>query len=69
RVCPGRHFARDVLFINVASILHVFNILPPADAQGIPVHLEPKMTSGFLSLPHAFNCTINPRSQSAVSLI
>ena len=25
--CPGRYFALDAVFINVASVLHVFNIL------------------------------------------
>ncbi|EMD37512.1 hypothetical protein CERSUDRAFT_114153 [Gelatoporia subvermispora B] len=69
RVCPGRHFAGDVLFISMASILHVFVLSPPVNSEGKPLRLEPKMTSGFLSFPHAYECSIIPRSQSAVSLI
>ncbi|KAI9061840.1 cytochrome P450 [Trametes sanguinea] len=30
RVCPGRHFAQDLLFIYFAFVLHVFDILPQA---------------------------------------
>ncbi|OCH93084.1 CyP450 monooxygenase [Obba rivulosa] len=66
RICPGRHFANDTLYISMASILHVFDISPPVDAQG---KLEPKMTSGFLSLPNAYDCIIKPRSKYAESLI
>ena len=33
RICPGRHFGLDSLFIHLASMLHVFDILPPPDAR------------------------------------
>ncbi|OBZ67809.1 O-methylsterigmatocystin oxidoreductase [Grifola frondosa] len=49
RICPGRHLADASLFINVASVLHVYDIGPPLDANGEPIHLEPIATSGFLS--------------------
>ncbi|OBZ67818.1 O-methylsterigmatocystin oxidoreductase [Grifola frondosa] len=29
RICPGRHLADATFFINVASVLHVYNISPP----------------------------------------
>ena len=49
RICPGRHFAEDVLFITIASILHVFDIVPALDAHGRPISVELKATSGFIS--------------------
>ncbi|OBZ67685.1 O-methylsterigmatocystin oxidoreductase [Grifola frondosa] len=49
RICPGRHLADASLFINVASVLHVYDIGPPLNANGEPIRLEPTATSGFLS--------------------
>ncbi|TBU63498.1 cytochrome P450 [Dichomitus squalens] len=48
-VCPGRHFAEAALFINIASVLHVFDIGPPLDGAGKPIKIQYKMTNGFLS--------------------
>ncbi|KAJ7188890.1 cytochrome P450 [Mycena filopes] len=49
RVCPGRFFAEDSLFIFVASILHAFRISKPVDANGR--EYEPSVTwaSGLVS--------------------
>ncbi len=49
RICPGRHFAEASMFVYVAMVLHVFNIGPPLDADGNPIHIEPKMTNGVVS--------------------
>ena len=48
RVCPGRHFAEASFFINVATVLHVFNVTPPVDSNGRPMQLTPDVTSGFV---------------------
>ncbi|OCH93695.1 CyP450 monooxygenase [Obba rivulosa] len=69
RICPGRHFSDMSLFINVACILHVFDITPVLDARGDPRTPEPEMTTGFLSHPVPFECDIKPRSKMAISLI
>ncbi len=34
RICPGRHFASDTLFIVVASVLSVFNFRRPDSESG-----------------------------------
>ena len=39
---------KDTLFITVASILSVFDILPATDAQGKPMELRAEPTSGVL---------------------
>ena len=49
RICLGRHLADASLFINIASILHVFSITPPLNADGQPEKVEVKMSTGFLS--------------------
>ncbi|KAH9852971.1 CyP450 monooxygenase [Lenzites betulinus] len=69
RICPGRHFAEDSLFINMASVLHVFNILPALDERGKPIPVESTMTSGFLSYQEEFKYSIKPRSAAAEELI
>ena len=48
-ICPGRHFADASLFINIASVLHVFEIGPPLDESGGPIAVEPRMVNSFVS--------------------
>jgi len=69
RICPGRYFSDMSLFINVAYVLHTFDITPALDAQGNPIKPAPKMTTGFLSHPVPFECNIKPRSKLAEALI
>ncbi|OJT02970.1 O-methylsterigmatocystin oxidoreductase [Trametes pubescens] len=70
RICPGRHFANDALFITVASVLHVFNIEPPLGPDGKPAHVVPDINmDAFLSFPEKFECRIRLRSAQAEALI
>ncbi|EMD40133.1 hypothetical protein CERSUDRAFT_151114 [Gelatoporia subvermispora B] len=69
RTCPGRHFSDMSLYINVAYILHTFDITPAIDANGRAILPKPKMTSGMLSYPMPFECTIKPRGTWAEKLI
>ncbi|KAI0752763.1 cytochrome P450 [Daedaleopsis nitida] len=69
RICPGRHFAEASLFITIASVLHVFDILPPQDEYGHPVKIVPEMSDGLLTYPEDARCTIKPRSAQAQALI
>ncbi|KDQ59105.1 hypothetical protein JAAARDRAFT_33833 [Jaapia argillacea MUCL 33604] len=69
RICPGRHFSNSTLFIFISSILSVFDITPPLDEQGKPIQLSPEMTTGLISHPSPFKCTIKPRSVEAVGVI
>ena len=50
RICPGRYYADASLFINIAMILHVFDISPPLDKvprAGTPGQFEVGSGSGF----------------------
>ncbi|KAI9058208.1 cytochrome P450 [Trametes sanguinea] len=40
RICPGRYLAIPSLFINIASVLHVFDISLPVDENGQPVRIS-----------------------------
>jgi len=44
RVCPGAHLAEMTSFLNIATILTVFNISKPVDGEGNEV--EPKIEDG-----------------------
>ncbi|KAJ3002115.1 hypothetical protein NUW54_g6025 [Trametes sanguinea] len=69
RICPGRYFADAGLFILIASVLHVFEILPPLDEHGKPIKLEHVQSHGLLSYPENFGCVVKPRSANAAALI
>ena len=47
RICPGRHFAIPSLFINIASLLHVFNISLPLDDNGKPIPIKYQESHGL----------------------
>ncbi|KAJ8463546.1 hypothetical protein ONZ51_g10187 [Trametes cubensis] len=69
RICPGRHFADNSLFINIASLLHVFDIKPAVDERGATIPVKYSMTSGLVSMVEPFECSFQPRSTAAEALI
>ena len=40
RICPGRFFSNDALFLFATALLSAFNITPPKDATGKPLPME-----------------------------
>jgi cytochrome P450 len=38
RICPGRQFSNDGLFLTAASILSVFSVSAPKDNAGNPIY-------------------------------
>ncbi|KAE9397657.1 cytochrome P450 [Gymnopus androsaceus JB14] len=69
RVCPGKHMGLSSLWINIASLLHSFNITPAIAKDGKPIEPRVKYVSGVLSAPAPFECTIRPRSDGHVALV
>ncbi|KAF8960727.1 cytochrome P450 [Flammula alnicola] len=69
RMCPGRHMSDNSLYAIVSSVLAVYNITPPLDANGTPIKLTAEVTSGLLSYPVPFKCVIKPRNPGAEALI
>ncbi|KAI0670955.1 CyP450 monooxygenase [Trametes maxima] len=69
RICPGRHYAYNSLFIAVACTLHVFDVGLPLDGDGRPIEIKHEQSHGLLSRPVDTRCTIMPRSAEATALI
>ncbi|TFK83551.1 cytochrome P450 [Polyporus arcularius HHB13444] len=64
-----RYFAEASLFINIAMVLHVFDITPPLDENGRVSPIQLKMTNRIVSYPEDCRCTIKPRDERARQLI
>ncbi|KAJ3573366.1 hypothetical protein NP233_g2460 [Leucocoprinus birnbaumii] len=69
RICPGRYFADNSMFICMAHLLSVYDIRPALDKDGKEIPIKPGMTDGVLSYPEPFTCRIIPRSKKTVELI
>nr|BAL05105.1 cytochrome P450 [Phanerodontia chrysosporium] len=69
RICPGRHFAMDAIWMNLAFILATFNIEKPLDEAGRPIEPSGLYTPGLLSHPEPFRVKFTPRSKAAEALI
>ncbi|GJE96487.1 cytochrome P450 [Phanerochaete sordida] len=69
RVCPGRHFARDFVWLAIANILAVFSVGRAVDDDGHEVNTRPEFSSRFFRTPLPFRCSIESRYPEAESLI
>ncbi|KAF8592281.1 cytochrome P450 [Ramaria rubella] len=69
RICPGRYLADNTVFIAASFILKVFNISRAKDAFGAEIPINVSFTSGAISRPTPFPCSITIRSDSAESLL
>ncbi|KAK0199220.1 cytochrome P450 [Desarmillaria ectypa] len=69
RACPGRFLAEASVFLTMARNLAVFNITNAVDMDGVPLKVHPVQLTGAISDTPAFKCTIQPRSEKAMSLI
>ncbi|EIN09176.1 cytochrome P450 [Punctularia strigosozonata HHB-11173 SS5] len=66
RICPGRFFADDSLFLTISSALHVFSIKKPDGSKGVE---SVTWSSGLVSLPSPFPFAIVPRFAGAPDLL
>ncbi|OCB89192.1 cytochrome P450 [Sanghuangporus baumii] len=66
RICPGRFFAENSIFIGVASILATFNIEKAVDEHGVPITPTEDYLSSIVRHPKPFKCKITPRSDASV---
>ncbi|KDQ22138.1 hypothetical protein PLEOSDRAFT_36328 [Pleurotus ostreatus PC15] len=69
RICPGRYFAMDTLWLSMASILSVYTIGKPVDESGRKVDIALKYKAGLNRHVLPFECSIKPRSREAEELI
>ncbi|KAF9483933.1 cytochrome P450 [Pholiota conissans] len=68
RICPGLHLADASLFITCAMTLAVFDVSKHTE-NGVIIEPNHENTTGTISHPAPFKCSIKPRSERAVSLI
>lgn len=68
RICPGMYLAEASLYSVISTSLAVFDISKAVEngVEITPVHAN---TSGIISYPVPFKCTIKPRSEKALSII
>ncbi|GJE97960.1 cytochrome P450 [Phanerochaete sordida] len=69
RICAGRHFAHDILWLAIAHILTVFKIERPLNDGGHEITPEAEFTPRFISVPKPFKCRFTPRFSGAEALI
>ncbi|TFK97041.1 cytochrome P450 [Pterulicium gracile] len=68
RICPGRHFAMNNLFIVMSSILATFNIAKALDANGKEIEPGLEFSTGTVSKPEPFKARVEARSEQARKL-
>ncbi|KAI5121810.1 hypothetical protein M0805_009802 [Coniferiporia weirii] len=69
RICAGYQYAENTLWITIAFVLATMDVTHATDKAGklIPAVLD--ASSGVISHPKPFKCSIKPRSAQAESLI
>ncbi|KAI0352115.1 cytochrome P450 [Trametes cingulata] len=69
RICPGRFFAEDSLFLAIASILHIFTISGREDTEPTRFLESVKWSSGLVSNPSPFPFKLAPRFERAADVV
>ena len=54
RICPGVHFAENMLWITIACLLSAYHLDQPTDENGDPVPVELNASSGMIAYVHIF---------------
>ena len=68
RACPGKDLAEPSIFLNIATVLAVFNI-SKIEVDGKVVEPHVGFTAGIISHPEPFEVDIRPRSEQAAGLV
>ncbi|KAG1747302.1 cytochrome P450 [Suillus lakei] len=68
RICPGLHLADASVWISTVMSLAVFDISKVVENH-VEITPEVDPSSGMISHPKPFKCSIKPRSAKAIALI
>lgn len=69
RICAGKDFALQSLFINVACMLSVFQIGKAVGQDGQDIIPSTEYKTGLICRPMPFKCSLKPRSSQSIGLI
>ncbi|KAI0776618.1 cytochrome P450 [Trametes elegans] len=69
RLCPGREFADESLWLAMATVVSFFDIGKAVDRWGSEITPPAEFVSGFVSHPKPFKCSIRTRAENAAELI
>ncbi|KAI0784390.1 cytochrome P450 [Abortiporus biennis] len=69
RICPGRFLVKDTLWITAATMLAVFDMRCPKDANGVDIVPSAEYGHGLIAFPKPFARDIRPRSKEHEALI
>ncbi|KIM47086.1 hypothetical protein M413DRAFT_23364 [Hebeloma cylindrosporum] len=72
RICPGRYFANDALFIIFARLLWAATISPAVDQRTGKPHLpalKDTIGEGITMRPSSFEIVVEPRFSEAVAMV
>ncbi|EKM55856.1 uncharacterized protein PHACADRAFT_256765 [Phanerochaete carnosa HHB-10118-sp] len=69
RICPGRYFAMESMWIAMACVLATLNVEKAVDEAGNVIEPSGEYTSGLISYPVFFKASFKPRSAAALALI
>lgn len=69
RICPGRHFAEDAIWLAITHIVSIFDIEKAYNADGGEITPAVHFRPGLTSPPAEFKCRIYPRSSELASPI
>ncbi|TCD60372.1 hypothetical protein EIP91_010263 [Steccherinum ochraceum] len=63
RECSGKNLAQEMVFTAISNILALFDISKAQDHNGNVITPAAEFTSGSITAPLPFKCSIKPRSQ------
>ncbi|KAK0205274.1 cytochrome P450 [Desarmillaria ectypa] len=69
RICPGRVLADASIFISIAMSLAVYDVSKYSSPEGVVSEPDVEQTTGTISHPTSFKCTIKPRTAKTIALI
>lgn len=69
RICPGKDFAANTIFLAVARSVWSFDILKARDAQGRVIEPSLEYVGGHLSQPKELRCSLTARSAKVAAII
>ncbi|RDA94779.1 hypothetical protein CP533_4221 [Ophiocordyceps camponoti-saundersi (nom. inval.)] len=69
RICPGRFFADDSIFLSIVQLLAAFTVGKATDARGEEMEAELRVTPGVATHLVGFPYKIEPRSEGWADLV